>query len=329
MTESPGPNEPPELARAVLAGERRALARAITLVESRRTVDQVRALALLRLISAQTRPGLRVGLSGPPGVGKSTLIEALGLHLIERGERPAVLCVDPSSSRSGGSILGDKTRMQRLSQHPDALVRPSPAAGHAGGIARGTGEAILLCEAAGFRPTLVETVGVGQAESAVTSVVDLLVLLVEPGSGDELQGIKRGLNELGDVIVVNKADGERAGLAELSRASLESAIGLLRGGEPHPPEVLTASALTADGVDRLWQAVLSRCARLEASGELASRRSEQRVAEFRRRLSEALLLRFRDKLGSSRELSALEERVSCGEILPRDAVQTLISDPSG
>lgn len=314
------------LVARLLAGDRRALSQAITRVESRGPERQSGALALLRELAPHAQRSLRVGVSGPPGVGKSTLLEALGLGAIERGQRPAVLCVDPSSEKSGGSILGDKTRMPQLSRQRSALVRPSPAGGHAGGIARATGEALLLCEAAGYDPTFVETVGVGQAESAVTSVVDVLLLLVEPGGGDELQGIKRGLNESGDLIVVNKADGARERLAQVTRAELESAVAVLRGGERHPPQIVCVSAAEKRGVEALWQRVVERHGELRESGELSLRQREQRVTEFRRRLAEALIERFRDEGRSSRKLLELEARVRLGEILPRDAVGRLVSD---
>lgn len=311
------------LARALVAGDRRSLARAITLVESRRKGDQRQARELLRSILPSHRRGLRVGFSGPPGVGKSTLLERLGMLLVGQGRRPAVLLVDPTSQRAGGSILGDKTRMPQLSRELGAYVRPSPSGDQGGGIAAATGDVLILCEAAGFEPCLVETVGVGQAETAITSVVDVLCVLLEPGAGDGLQGIKRGLHEWGDVLVVNKADAERAELAERTRLEYEGALGVLRGAE-RPPPVLSVSAAEGRGIDALWQA-LETCYRvLESSGELAERRRAGRELELKRRLSSALLQRFMAEGEGADKLARIQARVEAGELLPGEAVHQLL-----
>jgi LAO/AO transport system kinase len=314
---------PSDLARGVLSGDRRSLARAITLVESRRADDEQRALALLRSLLPRHRRGMRVGFSGPPGVGKSTLLERLGMLLVREGRRPALLVVDPSSQRGGGSILGDKTRMPELSREPAAYVRPSPSGEGGGGIAATTGDVLIVCEAAGFGPCLVETVGVGQAETAVTSVVDLLCVLLEPGQGDGLQGIKRGLHEWGDVLAVNKADGSRAEMAESTRLEYQAAIGLLRGADQ--PPVLCVSARESRGIAELWLALEDRHRALEARGELEERRREQRKAELGRRLTGGLLRRFLSDAGRAGQLAELEERVASGELLPGEAVRELLS----
>jgi LAO/AO transport system kinase len=315
-----------ELASGVRAADRRSLARAITLVESRRPDDESLALELLNeLMPGHTR-GLRVGVSGPPGVGKSSLLEALGMHLLELGKRPFVLVVDPSSPRAGGSILGDKTRMTRLARSPEAFVRPSPSGDSGGGISRAAGDVLLLCEAAGFAPGLVETVGVGQAETAVTQVVDLLLLLLEPGAGDELQGIKRGLNEWADVVAVNKADGARAELARRTSAEFEAAFQLLRG--PAAPPVLCVSAREGSGIVELWQA-LERChAGLAASGELDERRRTQRKAELYQRLSLALMQEFTRDPERKRALAQAERDVMDGTLLAGAAVRALTETPT-
>jgi LAO/AO transport system kinase len=312
------------LARGVLAGDRRSLARAITLVESNRPEDEPGALGLLRELAPFHTRGMRVGVSGPPGVGKSSLLEKLGMHLIASGRRPAVLVVDPTSQRSGGSILGDKTRMAELARQASAYVRPSPSGEQSGGVARATGDVLMLCEVAGFSPALVETVGVGQAETAVTNVVDLLLLLLEPGAGDELQGIKRGLFEWGDVIAVNKADGARAELARQTSIQFGSALAILRSQEAHPPPVLSVSALAGAGITELWQALTLRYRELELSGALEAKRSEQRRAELYQRLAAALM---RQLLGDSRratELAEVERQVMAGELLAGEAVRRLL-----
>lgn len=263
------------LALDVLAGKRRALAKAITLVESRRTDHQQAAEDLLRRLIKRTGRAHRVGISGVPGVGKSTFIDALGLHLLGIGCRVAVLAVDPSSRVSGGSILGDKTRMPRLSASTDAFIRPSPAAGSLGGVARHTREAMLVCEAAGFDVVIVETVGVGQSEHAVAQMVDSFLLLALAGAGDELQGIKRGILELVDVLCVNKADGDNVRRAESAAREHESAFRLLRSHDDHPPRVLTASAAEERGIAEVWAALAEHRAELASSGRLAQRRREQ------------------------------------------------------
>lgn len=318
-----------ELAQGVLAADRRSLARAITLVESSRPEDERQAVSLLRELLPFHVRGLRVGVSGPPGVGKSCLIEKLGMQLVARGSRPAVLVVDPTSQRQGGSILGDKTRMVELARAPAAYVRPSPSGDQGGGISRATGDVLLLCEAAGYGPALVETVGVGQAEMAVTSVVDVLVLLLEPGAGDELQGIKRGLTELGDVVVVNKADGTRAELARRTSAEFGAALGVLKGGTSHAPPVLCVSALEGAGVEQLWQAVEARYQELQASGQLDAKRRAQRKAELHRRLAAALMQRFMRDAEHATDLDQVEEQVMTGELLAGDAVQRLLSAHAG
>lgn len=310
-----------ELVRGVRAADRRSLARAITLVESRHPEDERLALELLSELLPLSVRGLRIGVSGPPGVGKSSLLEALGMHLLGLGRRPFVLVVDPSSQRAGGSILGDKTRMTRLARSPDALVRPSPSGGSGGGISRSAGDVLSVCEAAGFGPSLVETVGVGQAEMAVTQVVDLLVLLLEPGAGDELQGIKRGLNEWADVVAVNKADGDRAELARRTRAEFEAAFQLLRG--PSAPAVSCVSARQGLGIAELWQALEQRHAALEASGELALRRRAQRKAEFHQRLSLALMQEFTRDPARREALGQAERDVMAGTVLAGAAVKAL------
>lgn len=313
---------PSELCRGVCAGDRRSLARAITLLESRRADDEPRAIELLQALSSTHQRGLRIGVSGPPGVGKSSLLESLGMHLIDLGHRPFVLVVDPSSARAGGSILGDKTRMTRLSRAPQAFVRPSPAGDVAGGISRSAGDVLLACEAAGFGPSLVETVGVGQAEMAVMQVVDLLLLLLEPGAGDELQGIKRGLNEWADVVAVNKADGERSEAARRTSAEFAAAFSLLRG--PSAPVVLPVSARDGAGIAELWRELERRHDALSASGELAERRRQQLVAELEQRLSQALIGEFMRDPARRQALAEAEREVLAGIRLPRAAVRRLL-----
>src|SRR6478609_2732879 len=244
------------LADAVRAGDRRSLARAITLVESTRPDHREETAALLDELMPATGGATRVGISGAPGAGKSTFIEALGLHLVDDGRRVAVLAVDPSSARGGGSILGDKTRMEQLSRSPHAFIRPSPSKGTLGGVARRTREALLVCEAAGFDVVLVETVGVGQSEVAVAGLVDLFLLLLAPGAGDELQGVKRGIVELADLIVVNKADGDLVDLARHTAADYAHALHLVRSSDANAMDrVRTCSALLGEGIDELWTTI--------------------------------------------------------------------------
>lgn len=312
------------LAGAIVSGDRRALARGITLVESNRAEDLPVALGLLRELLPLAPRRLRVGISGPPGVGKSSLIEKLGMYLVSIGQKPCVLVIDPSSQRGGGSILGDKTRMLELGRSLSAYVRPSPSGDENGGIARTTGDVLLVCEAAGYAPALVETVGVGQAESAVVSVVDLLLLLLEPGAGDELQGLKRGLSEWGDVIAVNKADGARLELARRTSAEFGAALGARRRGRAPLPEVHTVSALENVGIDVLWAGIEARFAALEASGEIEVRRSTQRRAEFQRRLQRELWRRFLGDHSRAGMLAELEGRVAAGELLAADAVADVL-----
>jgi LAO/AO transport system kinase len=277
----PGPRrrEPTldEFEAGVRAGNVALLARALTLIESSSPRHQPVAEALLTRLLPHTGGAVRVGITGVPGVGKSTFIEALGLHLVRRGLRVAVLAVDPSSGVSGGSILGDKTRMPRLAAERAAYIRPSPSAGTLGGVARKTRESLLVCEAAGYDVVLVETVGVGQSETAVAYMSDCFLALMLPGAGDELQGIKRGLLELVDVIAVNKADGPTRAAADLAAGQYRIALESLAGRQEEAPAVLTCSALHGDGVDAVWAAVERRHARLAAGGGLAQRRQRQNL----------------------------------------------------
>jgi LAO/AO transport system kinase len=261
----------------VRAGNVAILARALTLIESSSPRHQPVAEALLTRLLPHTGKAIRVGITGVPGAGKSTFIEALGLHLVRRGLRVAVLAVDPSSGVSGGSILGDKTRMTRLSAEPSAYIRPSPAAGTLGGVARKTRESMLVCEAAGFEVVLIETVGVGQSETVVADMTDCFLALMLPGAGDELQGIKRGLLELVDVLAVNKADGPMQSAAEIAARQYQTALYSLGGRHEDMPAVLTCSALHGRGVDAVWDAVEQRQARLAENGVLAERRRKQNL----------------------------------------------------
>src|SRR5262245_30523937 len=259
----------------VRAGDVAVLARALTLIESSTPRHQPLAEELLTRLLPHTGESIRLGITGAPGVGKSTLIDVLGLHLVRRGSRVAVLAVDPSSGISGGSILGDKTRMPRLSAERAAYIRPSPSAGTLGGVARKTQESMLVCEAAGYTVVLVETVGVGQSETVVADMTDCFLALMLPGAGDELQGIKRGLLELVDVIAVNKADGPMRPAAELAAQQYQMALQSLAGRREDMPAVLTCSALHGQGVDAVWEAVERRHARMTASRELAEQRRRQ------------------------------------------------------
>jgi LAO/AO transport system kinase len=314
-----------ELAAQVLAGDRRALARAITLVESTRPDHRAEASALLDEVLPQTGASVRVGISGTPGAGKSTFIEALGLHLVDRGHRVAVLAVDPSSGRSGGSILGDKTRMGELTRREAAFVRPSPTGGTLGGVARRTREAMLVCEAAGFDVVLVETVGVGQSEAAVAGMVDVFVLVLAPGAGDELQGIKRGVIELADLVVVNKADGELAGAAKRAAADYASALRLVRPRTPGwEPRVLLVSALEGRGVDELWRAVEEFRTSMAGSGMLERRRAEQAREWMWVEVSESLLESLRGDESVAALADRLEQDVAAGSVSPTAAAQEML-----
>ncbi|MFT3875617.1 MAG: methylmalonyl Co-A mutase-associated GTPase MeaB [Propioniciclava sp.] len=267
--------DPAALAEQVVAGSRAHVARALTLVESSRPDHRAQARELLTLLRPHTGSAVRVGISGVPGAGKSTFINAMGVRLIERGHNVAVLAVDPSSTRSGGSVLGDRTRMSDLAMTDHAFIRPSPTGNHLGGVARATREGMLIMEAAGFDTIIVETVGVGQSEVAVAGMVDTFLLLMVARTGDQLQGIKRGILELADVITVSKADGDNQGEARVTARELKIAMRLIKSDSEHPTPVLTCSSYTGDGLDEVWQAVLDHRATLASEGELDVRRAEQ------------------------------------------------------
>ncbi len=317
--------EPESLATAILAKDRRALARGITLIESSRSADREPANALLDLLAPHAGESIRVGISGVPGVGKSSFIESLGTELIEQDHRVAVLAVDPSSALSGGSILGDKTRMEDLSRRLEAFIRPSPAGRTLGGVARHTRETMLLVEAAGFDVVIIETVGVGQSETAVAEMTDLFMLLLLPGGGDELQGIKRGIVELADLVVVNKADGDMAAAAGRAAADYRNALRFL-----HPRHanwevpVLTCSALHDEGITEVWTAVENFRTAMLNSGELDKARSQQSVAWLWDEIAASLLDRLRSDHSIASHIRKLEASVATGESSPRAAAQQII-----
>jgi len=313
------------LTEGLLAGNRRSLSRAITLVESTRPDHRRQAAELLRRIMPHTGASIRIGISGVPGVGKSTFIEALGLHVLEQQHRLAVLAVDPSSSVSGGSILGDKTRMEELSRRRQAFIRPSPAAGTLGGVARRTRESMLLCEAAGFDVLFVETVGVGQSETTVAEMTDLFLLLLLPGGGDELQGIKRGIMELADLILVNKADGEMATAARHAAADYRAALTLIHPrtrGWKVPVE--TCSALTGEGIPGAWTLIESYRQHVQSNGIFQQRRADQARSWLWSEISEGLLEVFRSDRRVQARLAAVEASVIAGHQPPAVAASELL-----
>jgi LAO/AO transport system kinase len=310
------------LIAGVRAGRRRSLARAITLVESQRPDHQTQAEELITRLLPHAGGARRVGISGVPGSGKSTFIEALGLELLQRGSRVAVLAVDPTSRVSGGSILGDKTRMPRLSAQEACFIRPSPTAGTLGGVARRTREALLVCEAAGFDVVLVETVGVGQSEHAVFNLVDGFLLLTLAGAGDELQGIKRGILELVDVVCVNKADGDNAARAKRAAAEMQAALRLLRGTDC--PRVLTTSALTGAGIDATWEALAEHHAQLQNSGQLERRRSEQNQKWLESLIDEGLIRALHAHPGAAKVHAEASQRVARGSQNPAKAARQVL-----
>jgi LAO/AO transport system kinase len=321
----PGEIDEERLAAALKAGDRRALAQAITLVESTRPDHRRAAERMLDAVLPGPVDTIRLGISGVPGVGKSTFIEAFGRMLIERGHRIAVLAIDPSSKRGGGSILGDKTRMAELGRSDAAFIRPSPTRGALGGVARRTREAILLCEAAGFDVAIVETVGVGQSETAVADLVDMFVLLLQPGGGDELQGMKKGIVELADLIVVNKADGDLADAAARTVADYRNALRLLRCASPDwRTEIIPVSALTGSGVDAVWDAIDRRRAAVAASGALEHRRREQARQALWAELGEALVEALRGDASIRRLVPEVERRVMAGRASPSAAARDLL-----
>ena len=315
-----------DFAKGVLNGDRRSLARAITLAESTRTDHRAEAEALLAELLPRSGQSVRVGISGAPGVGKSSFIEAFGLHLTEQGHRVAVLAVDPSSRISGGSILGDKTRMEELSRHPSAFIRPSPAGSSLGGVARRTRECVLICEAAGFDVVIVETVGVGQSETAVAEMCDLFLLLLAPAAGDELQGIKKGIVELADMIVVNKADGDLVEAANHAAADYRSAVHMIRPASPNwRVPVLTCSALTGDGIEKVWRKIEDYREKMGASGEFAARRSNQAKAWMWSEIGESLIAALRVHPDVAKRVDTLEGEVAQGARSPGAAAREMLS----
>jgi LAO/AO transport system kinase len=309
----------------VRAGDRRIVAKTITLLESTHAEDTALGQAVLEELVPHTGAAVRVGISGAPGVGKSSFIESFGLQRIEAGHRVAVLAVDPTSPRSGGSILGDKTRMERLARHAEAFIRPSPSGGSLGGVAHRTRECLLVCEAAGFDVVLVETVGIGQSEAAVASMVDFFALLLQPGAGDELQGIKRGVLELADALVVTKADGALRQAAEQARVDYGRALELLRPVSPNwRPPVLLTSALTGEGVAGFWDAVLAHRAAMQQSGEFETRRQEQARAWMWSLVEAGLTEAFRRHPQVARRVRELERSVAAQKTTPAAAARALL-----
>jgi LAO/AO transport system kinase len=315
-----------DLSKRILAGERRALARAITLVESGRADHREQALALLDHLKGHGRQALRIGLSGTPGVGKSTFIEAFGMMLTGQGLKVAVLAVDPSSARSGGSILGDKTRMERLSRDKNAFIRPSPSQSQLGGVARRTREAIELCEAAGFDVILIETVGVGQSETMVAEMADLFLLLLAPAGGDELQGVKRGIMEMADILLINKADGDLKPTAIRTCADYAGALRLLRKRPQDPqefPKALTVSAVEHNGLDQAWEEMQALAEWRRSHGHFTGRRAEQARFWFEAEVRERLLAKLaQDPVKTA--LRELANQVETGDLSPSVAAQTLL-----
>ena len=312
------------LVEGVTAGQLRPLAKTITLIESQREDHKLRAQRVLEALLPHTGKAMRVGISGVPGVGKSTFIEALGLYLIEQGLRIAVLAVDPSSSVTGGSILGDKTRMELLSQNPAAFIRPSPSACSLGGVAEKTRESMLVCEAAGFDVIIVETVGVGQSETAVAGMTDIFCLLQLPNAGDDLQAIKKGIMEIADLIVINKADIDPAA-AMRARAQIKTALHMLRPASPNwTVPVLTLSALHNQGVAEFWTAVMDYRKALTASGEFAAKRQQQAMAWMWELIDSGLRSRFRNHPLVKQELPELARAVKEGSTTPSLAAQRLL-----
>jgi LAO/AO transport system kinase len=313
------------LARGIRAGDRAVLSRAITLIESKRADHRRSAAALMQTLVGATGKAVRVGVTGAPGVGKSTTIDALGTMLTKQGRKVAVLAVDPSSRRTGGSILADKTRMARLANDANAFIRPSPASGTLGGVAARTRETMLLCEAAGYDVVLVETIGVGQSEIAVADMTDFFLLLMLPGAGDELQGLKKGVVELADMIAVNKADGDNVARAKVAAAEYRAALHILtpRSANWSPP-VVTYSALTGEGVAALWAHVLDHCEKLTAAGELASRRAEQQVKWMWAMLEERLFAPLRSDRAIKAALASIEAEVAAGTLAPAAAVDKIV-----
>ena len=322
----PGRSRVQPLAAGVRAGERAALARAITLIESRKPEHRALAQDLLQTLLPATGGADRIGLTGPPGVGKSTVIDALGTRLTGRGRRVAVLAVDPSSTRSGGSILGDKTRMARLGQDPAAFVRPSPTAGTLGGVAARTHESLILCEAAGYDVVIVETVGTGQSETAVADMTDVFVALALPGAGDELQGIKKGVLELADIVAVNKADGDNLKRARAAAAELRAALHLLTpSSSAWSTPVLAVSGLTGAGLDELWARISDHRQRMEASGERRRRRAAQQAKRLWALVDEALRGFVHGHAAVRGELPALEAAVRDGRMTPQCAAERVLA----
>lgn len=307
---------------AIRTGDRRALARAITLVESGLDTDQHAAEQLLTALLPHAGKALRIGITGAPGVGKSTFIETLGTRLCHRGHKVAVLAVDPSSAVSGGSILGDKTRMAELGRHPNAYIRPTAGGTVLGGVAAHTREAMLVCEAAGFDIVLVETIGTGQSETAVAAMVDVFLLLLSPAAGDELQGIKRGVMELADAIVVHKADGDLLPAAERAKQQCLVAVHILRSGAV--PPVFLASSHTGSGIDEAWQAILDRTEQARSSGRFAARRAEQAEHWLHATLQEALLRRFESLPQVQAAMAGFVSQVRDGDMVPAAAVRQLL-----
>ncbi len=317
-------DKPSALAAGIRAGDRAVLARAITLIESKRADHRGQAHHLVQELLPATGKAVRLGITGAPGAGKSTTIDALGTFLTGKGHKVAVLAVDPSSTRSGGSILGDKTRMPRLASDPNAFVRPSPSSGTLGGVAAKTRETMLVCEAAGYDVVMVETVGIGQSETAVADMTDFFLVLMLPGAGDELQGLKKGIVELADMIAVNKADGDNIQRANLAAADYRAALNILAPqSATWSPPVATYSALTGKGIAELWARVVEHKDKMTASGELAARRREQQVKWMWSMLEERLTARLRGDAAVRAKLKAAEAAVAAGRLAPTLAVEEI------
>lgn len=314
-----------ELAKNIRLGDRRALSKGITIVESALPTHQENASELLEMLMPYTGGSIRIGVSGAPGVGKSTFIESFGGHVINQGHKVAVLAVDPTSSVSGGSILGDKTRMESLSRENNAYIRPSPAGKTLGGVTRRTRETLLLCEAAGFDVIFVETVGVGQSETAVSEMTDMFLLLIPPGGGDELQGIKRGIMELADLVLVNKSDGDQLAVASRTAADYQMALQFLHSRSLNwKAKVQTMSALTGQDIDLVWQLIIDYRNLLDTAGEISSRRIAQSSAWMWNEISEGLLEELKQSELIMSHIDSIENEVKSGNLPPTVAARKLI-----